>query len=99
MKPFADKHITNRRLTETNRRNNFFFRCFILSKLRSASVCAARCHLLFGLVALIANFPSVNAHAEVYQICFVLLRIGINGENYIDVLCEFAMYPLKVGKR
>lgn len=65
-KPFADKHITNRRLTETNRRNNFFFRPFILSKLRSASVCAARCHLLFGLVALIANFPSVNAQAEVY---------------------------------
>ncbi len=91
--------MTNRRLTEMNRRNNFFFRRFILSKLRSASVCAARCHLLFGLVALIANFPSVNVHAKVYQMYFDTLLIGSNGENYIDVLCEFAMYPLKVGKR
>mgnify|MGYP004505493693 FL=1 len=91
--------MTNRRLTEMNRRNNFFFRRFILSKLRSASVCVARCYLLLGLVASIANLPSVNAHAKAYQICFGLLRIGTNGENYIDVVCEFAIYPLKVGKR
>ena len=91
--------MTNRRLTEMNRRNNFFFRRFILSKLRSASVCVARCYLLFGLVALIANFPSVNAHAKAYQMYFGLLRIGNNGENYIDVVCEFAIYPLKVGKK
>jgi len=97
--PLADKRMTNRRLAEMNRRNNFFFRRFILSKLRSASISVARCHLLFGLVAPIANLPSVIARAKAYQMYFDLLRIGSNGENYIDALCEFAIYPLKVGKR